>query len=96
MNITITLSSIAEIAELRQLLNQLPDKLEVDTSASLDSLDLTIRTSNCLKAEAVETIGQLLTLSANDLLKIPNLGRLSLMEIRTKLGALGLRLKGDK
>ena len=54
-------------------------------SKSIDDLELTIRSHNCLNAENIKTIGQLVTKTENDLLKTPNLGRKSLKEIKEEL-----------
>lgn len=52
---------------------------------SIDDLELTVRSENCLRAENILTIGQLVTKTENDLLKTPNLGRKSLKEIKDEL-----------
>jgi DNA-directed RNA polymerase alpha subunit len=52
---------------------------------SIDDLELTVRSHNCLSAENIKTIGQLVTKTENDLLKTPNLGRKSLKEIKEEL-----------
>ncbi|QHG92459.1 DNA-directed RNA polymerase subunit alpha [Coxiella endosymbiont of Amblyomma sculptum] len=59
---------------------------------SVDDLELTVRAANCLKAESVYYIGDLVQRSENDLLKTPNLGRKSLLEIKSVLAQKGLSL----
>jgi hypothetical protein len=49
----------------------------------LDDLDITIRTSNCLKNEVIKYIGDLIQYSEKELLRIPNFGRKSLNELKT-------------
>ena len=58
----------------------------------VDDLELTVRSANCLKAENIFYIGDLIQRSENDLLKTPNLGRKSLTEIKEVLAARGLAL----
>ena len=58
----------------------------------VDDLELTVRAANCLKAENIYYIGDLVTRSENDLLKTPNLGKKSLMEIKNVLSSRGLSL----
>lgn len=58
----------------------------------VDDLELTVRAANCLKAENIYYIGDLVQRSENDLLKTPNLGKKSLMEIKTVLAQRGLGL----
>ena len=58
----------------------------------VDDLELTVRSANCLKAENIYYIGDLIQRHENDLLKAPNLGRKSLNEIKDILAAKGLSL----
>lgn len=59
---------------------------------SVDDLELTVRSANCLKAENIHYIGDLVQRSENELLKTPNLGKKSLNEIKSVLAARGLNL----
>jgi len=58
----------------------------------VDDLELTVRSANCLKAESIFYIGDLVQRSENDLLKTPNLGKKSLTEIKNVLASHGLSL----
>jgi DNA-directed RNA polymerase subunit alpha len=58
----------------------------------VDDLELTVRSANCLKAENIYYIGDLIQRTENDLLKTPNLGRKSLNEIKEVLATRGLTL----
>ncbi len=58
----------------------------------VDDLELTVRSANCLKAENIHYIGDLIQRSENELLKTPNLGRKSLNEIKEVLASRGLTL----
>lgn len=58
----------------------------------VDDLELTVRSANCLKAENINYIGDLIQRSENELLKTPNLGRKSLNEIKEVLASKGLTL----
>ncbi|MCS6945591.1 MAG: DNA-directed RNA polymerase subunit alpha [Sutterellaceae bacterium] len=58
----------------------------------IDDLELTVRSANCLKAENIYYIGDLIQRTENELLKTPNLGRKSLNEIKEVLAARGLTL----
>jgi len=58
----------------------------------VDELELTVRSANCLKAENIYYIGDLMQRTENELLKTPNLGRKSLNEIKEVLASRGLTL----
>ncbi|WWP00523.1 MAG: DNA-directed RNA polymerase subunit alpha [Candidatus Dasytiphilus stammeri] len=58
----------------------------------VDDLELTVRSANCLKAEAVHYIGDLVQRTEVELLKTPNLGKKSLTEIKDVLASRGLSL----
>ena len=58
----------------------------------VDELELTVRSANCLKAENIYHIGDLIQRTENELLKTPNLGRKSLNEIKEVLASRGLTL----
>jgi DNA-directed RNA polymerase alpha subunit len=60
---------------------------------SIDEFGFTVRSANCLKAEGVFTIDQLLQHSPNDLLKMPNLGLKSQKEIIDILAIHGVELR---
>lgn len=63
----------------------------------IEDLELTVRSTNCLKAENIYFVGDLIQRSENELLKTPNLGKKSLTEIKSVLASyslsLGLRLE---
>ena len=65
-----------------------------DLDLPIEDLDLSERPRNCLKRGQVNTVGELLTKSPDDLLAITNFGQKSLDEVIQKLDARGLALKG--
>ena len=67
---------------------------EVDPALlqAIDELDLTVRSANCLKAENIYYVGDLIQRSEMELLKTPNLGKKSLTEIKDVLASKGLSL----
>lgn len=68
------------------------DKIDPLLLRPVDDLELTVRAANCLKAENIYYIGDLVQRTENDLLKTPNLGKKSLMEIKSVLAQRGLML----
>lgn len=69
-----------------------PPPLDPILLRPVDDLELTVRSANCLKAENIYYIGDLIQRTENELLKTPNLGRKSLNEIKEVLAAHGLTL----
>ena len=59
---------------------------------SIEELNLSVRSSNCLKNANIRTIGELTKKTEDDLAKTRNFGKISLLEIKTKLHELGLTL----
>ena len=68
------------------------DELRQKLDASIASLDLSVRASNCLEAAKIGTIGELVRLSETDLLELRSFGKTSLQEVKEKLARLGLAL----
>jgi DNA-directed RNA polymerase subunit alpha len=87
------LSSFVEL-ELVEEEEALPTSNDFDPEllAAVDELELTVRSANCLKAEQIYYIGDLIQKSEQDLLRTPNLGRKSLNEIKEVLTEKGLIL----
>jgi len=62
----------------------------------IEELELGVRSYNCLKRVGIETIGDLVTKSENELAAIPNFGKKSIEEVKETLGTHGLTLRGDE
>jgi DNA-directed RNA polymerase subunit alpha len=65
-----------------------------DLDLPIEDLDLSERPNNCLKRAQVNTVGELLTKTEDDLLNITNFGQKSLDEVKAKLDERGLSLRG--
>ncbi len=62
----------------------------------IEELELGVRSYNCLKRVGIETIGDLVTKSENELAAIPNFGKKSIEEVKETLATHGLNLRGDE
>src|SRR6266567_8608309 len=62
----------------------------------IEELELGVRSYNCLKRVGIETIGDLVTKSENELASIPNFGKKSIEEVKETLAAHGLNLRGEE
>lgn len=69
------------------------DKKEKILEMTIEELDLTVRSYNCLKRAGINTVEELVMRSEEDMMKVRNLGRKSLEEVEQKLAALGLSLR---
>ena len=87
------LSTFADFQGTPPLVEQ-PSRPQVDPILlrPVDDLELTVRSANCLKAENIYYIGDLIQRTETELLKTPNLGRKSLNEIKEVLASRGLTL----
>lgn len=68
---------------------------DANADGYIGDLGLSARSGSCLEAESIRTISQLLRCTENDLLKVPNLGRRSLNELKDRLAERGLKLRGQ-
>jgi len=69
------------------------EQLAADLALPVEDLNLTVRSYNCLKREGIDTVGELITRSEQDLLDIRNFGQKSIDEVKSKLVEMGLGLK---
>ncbi|HEY8444119.1 MAG TPA: DNA-directed RNA polymerase subunit alpha [Clostridia bacterium] len=81
------------ISEMDILVNREKDKHQKILEMSIEDLDLSVRSFNCLKRANINTIEDLTKRTEEDMLKVRNLGRKSLEEVINKLAELGLSLK---
>src|SRR5438034_10931817 len=77
---------VEEPAEIRH------DAVAEHLNKSVDELELSVRSYNCLKNANIRTIGELVTKSEAEMLKTKNFGRKSLNEIKEILASMGLGL----
>ncbi|CAN5833619.1 DNA-directed RNA polymerase subunit alpha [soil metagenome] len=98
-------ATLRSLADLVANLSEEPQGLELGETADIaasspdldlpiEDLDLSERPSNCLKRAQVNTVGELLTKTEDDLLNITNFGQKSLDEVKQKLDERGLALRG--
>lgn len=60
---------------------------------TIEELDLSVRSYNCLKRAGINTVEELTRRTEEDMMKVRNLGKKSLQEVREKLAALSLSLR---
>jgi DNA-directed RNA polymerase subunit alpha len=93
---TILSDQLSSFVDFKVIEEQVVEEVEPTIDPALlqaiDELDLTVRSANCLKAENIYYVGDLIQRSEMELLKTPNLGRKSLTEIKDVLATKGLSL----
>jgi DNA-directed RNA polymerase subunit alpha len=97
-----TLAGLVDLfAELAESQGMVPGPAQVDTALSgdlaitIEELNLTVRSYNCLKREGINTVGDLVQKSEAELMDIRNFGQKSIEEVKQKLDELGLTLRED-
>ena len=90
LSLFIDLSENAKTAEI--MVEKEEDEKENVLEMSIDELELSVRSYNCLKRAGINTVEELTNKTSEDMMKVRNLGRKSLEEVLAKLKELGLQL----
>lgn len=94
LNTFIDLSEKAKMAEV--IVEKEEDETVKVLELNIDELELSVRSYNCLKRAGINTVEELTNKTADDMMKVRNLGRKSLEEVLAKLKELGLSLKSNE
>ena len=85
---------MSDEAQKAVILEERPEvKKEKVLEMTIEELDLSVRSFNCLKRASIDTVEDLINRTEEDMIKVRNLGRKSLEEVILKLHSLGLDLK---
>ncbi len=93
LNIFVGLTDEAQTAEI--MVEKEEDQKEKVLEMTIEELDLSVRSYNCLKRAGINTVLELANKSEDDMMKVRNLGRKSLEEVKAKLEELGLGLRKE-
>ncbi len=85
-----TFEESAPIADVEDKIDDKDIQLRGLLKKSIDEMELSVRSYNCLQAAGIKTIYELVTNEENEMLKFKNFGRKSLTELQEKLGEMGL------
>ena len=94
LNLFVDLSENAKTAEV--MVEKEDDEKEKVLEMSIDELELSVRSYNCLKRAGINTVEELTNKTSEDMMKVGNLGRKSLEEVLAKLSELGLSLSSGE
>lgn len=81
------------VSDVNIMVEKEEDKKEKVLDMTIEELDLSVRSYNCLKRAGINTVEELTQRTVEDMMKVRNLGKKSLEEVEQKLAALGLGLK---
>jgi DNA-directed RNA polymerase subunit alpha len=93
LNIFVGLTDEAQTDEI--IVEKEEDQKEKVLEMTIEELDLSVRSYNCLKRAGINTVHELANKSEDDIMKVLNLGRKSLEEVKVKLEDLGLGLRKE-
>ncbi|WLD93555.1 DNA-directed RNA polymerase subunit alpha [Alkalihalobacillus sp. AL-G] len=94
LNIFVGLTDQAQKAEI--MVEKEEDQKEKVLEMTIEELDLSVRSYNCLKRAGINTVQELAQKSEEDMMKVRNLGKKSLEEVQEKLEDLGLGLRKEE
>ena len=93
LNIFVSLTDQAQQAEI--MVEKEEDQKEKVLEMTIEELDLSVRSYNCLKRAGINTVHELTQKTEEDMMKVRNLGRKSLQEVQEKLAELNLSLRKE-
>ena len=91
LNLLMSLDDSADNFEI--MIEKEEDQKAKSLEMTIEELELSVRSSNCLKRANINTVEELTEKTEEDMLKVRNLGKKSLDEVKNKLEELGLSLK---
>ena len=88
-NLSATVSAGSTVVE------KAPDRADTMLAMTIDELDLSVRSFNCLKRANINTVADLISKTGEDMMKVRNMGKKSLDEVQKKLEMMGLSLASE-
>ena len=77
------------------MVEKAPDRPDAKLSMTIDELDLSVRSFNCLKRANINTVADLINRTGEDMMRVRNMGKKSLDEVQKKLEMMGLSLASE-
>ena len=95
-HINLFVELVDSMAQMETLVSREEDKQTKVLEMTIEDMDLSVRSYNCLKRAGISTVEDLTKKSESDLAKVKNLGKRSLEEVQEKLQSYGLSLRNDE
>ena len=83
------------VATSSTVVEKAPDRPDAKLSMTIDELDLSVRSFNCLKRANINTVADLINKTGEDMMRVRNMGKKSLDEVQKKLEMMGLSLASE-
>ena len=84
------------VATSSTVVEKTADRPDAKLSMTIDELDLSVRSFNCLKRANINTVADLINKTGEDMMKVRNMGKKSLDEVQKKLEMMGLSLASEE
>ena len=88
-------TNLSEVSTGSTVVEKSPDRTDTKLSMTIDELDLSVRSFNCLKRANINTVADLISKTGEDMMKVRNMGKKSLDEVQKKLEMMGLSLASE-
>ena len=85
-----------EVGSRSTVVERVEAQYEKVLEMTIEELDLSVRSFNCLKRAGINTVEDLIDKTEDEMMKVRNLGRKSLEEVMNKLSAMGLSLQKNE
>ena len=95
-HLSLFINLTANVSDVEIMVEKEEDKKEKVLEMTIEELDLSVRSYNCLKRAGINTVEELTQKTEEEMMKVRNLGRKSLEEVQQKLAALDLSLKKNE
>ena len=88
-------TNLSDTVTTTTIVEKVPDRPDAKLAMTIDELDLSVRSFNCLKRANINTVADLIGKTGEDMMKVRNMGKKSLDEVQKKLEMMGLSLASD-
>jgi len=94
-HLTVFTNLSAAVSAGSTVVEKVPDRADSKLAMTIDELDLSVRSFNCLKRANINTVADLISKTGEDMMKVRNMGKKSLDEVQKKLEMMGLSLASE-
>ena len=95
-HLTVFTNLSAAVSAGSTVVEKTPDRADTKLAMTIDELDLSVRSFNCLKRANINTVADLICKTGEDMMKVRNMGKKSLDEVQNKLAMMGLSLAAEE